>query len=131
MRQWATQPNMKREIMGKSLQNADRGRINEALAKAEENRRKAEATVAELAAVAASLTPAEPHGEGTVVRWSKWEGGYQYASIRGKNDVYGVGVWFTTQDPNRTGGNKILPLSWGELLSKIDERNWNTLEVLS
>lgn len=117
--------------MGKALQNADRGRINEALAKAEENRRKAEATVAELAAVAASLTPAEPKDEGTVVRWTKWEGGYQYASIRGKNDFLDNGVWYTTQDPQRTGGNRILPMSWNDLLTRIGERNWDTLEVLS
>lgn len=70
--------------------------------------------------------PVEPTGgEGTVVRWSKWDG-YLYASI---ND--GDGVWYTSQDPRRTGGNKILPGTWEELLDKIGQQNWPTLELLA
>lgn len=102
----------------------------EALAKAEEQRRIAEKTVAELASVAASLRPEEPTEIGSVVRWAKWNGGYLYASIRGKNDAFDSGIWYTTQDPTRTGGNKIDPMRWPDLLDKISEHNWNTLEVL-
>jgi len=116
--------------MAKSLANQESKRINEALAKAEDQRRQAEETVAQLAAVAASLTPQEPKGVGTVVRWTKWSG-YTHASILGKVNVVGDGVWFTTQDPTRTGGNKILPSTWDDLLSQIGERNWSSLEVLS
>lgn len=77
--------------------------------------------------------PVEPNFDGAVVRWSKWGAGtadarvdYTYASIRTPD-----GVWYTTQDPRRTGGNKILPLFWEELLAKIGEKNWNTLELLT
>jgi hypothetical protein len=83
--------------------------------------------------VAQSLVarPIEPEGEGTVVRWEKSWGdpgtpNYQYAAI---ND--GDGVWYVTQDPRRTGKNKILPSNWDELLAAIGEKNWPTLELLS
>lgn len=74
--------------------------------------------------------PVEPTGEGAVVRWEKaWSSdspeGYQYAAIHD-----GDGTWYTTQDPRRTGKNKILPSTWDELLAVIGERNWNTLELL-
>lgn len=116
--------------MGTSIANQDRARVAEALAKAEEQRRVAEQTVAELASVAASLTPSEPDGVGTVVRFTKWDG-YHYAAIRGKDDAFGKGVWYFTQDPTRSGGNKMLPKNWVGLLDTVGERNWDTLEVLS
>lgn len=76
--------------------------------------------------------PVEPEGgEGTVVRWERsWSSdqpeGYVYAAI-----TDGEGTWYTTQDPRRTGKNKILPSTWDELLAAIGEQNWNTLELLS
>jgi hypothetical protein len=84
-------------------------------------------------AVAQSLVakPQEPTQEGAVVRWEKsWSDGdgndgYQYAAIHD-----GDGTWYTTQDPRRTGKNKILPSTWDELLEKIGQHNWDTLELL-
>jgi hypothetical protein len=89
--------------------------------------------------VAQSLVakPIEPAGPNVVVRWSKWgtgdESGYAYASIKGGDDSDNPGgaLWYTTQDPRRKGGNKILPGTWDELLASIGERNWNTLELLT
>lgn len=85
--------------------------------------------------------PQEPTEVGAVVRWEKsWgdpdttEGVYQYAAISD-----GEGTWYTTQDPRRTGKNtgtgrprrdKILPSTWDELLDRIGERHWETLELL-
>ena len=74
--------------------------------------------------------PQEPTEEGAVVRWEKsWTNspseGYLYAAIHDGN-----GTWFTTQDPRRTGKNKILPSTWDELLDTIGEKNWPTLELL-
>lgn len=88
--------------------------------------------------VAQSLVakPVEPAGEGVVVRWRKWgaavdtvDSGYTYASIKGADNPGGA-LWYTTQDPRRAGGNKIVPLPWDELLEKIGERSWPTLELL-
>jgi hypothetical protein len=60
-----------------------------------------------------------------VVRWSKFDG-YSYASIQTPD-----GTWFTTQDPDRYGKQRIFPVSWDDLLAVIGERNWSTLELLS
>ena len=116
--------------MAQSLLRKDHARSSEALAKAEVQRRQAEQTVAELAAVAASLTPVEPDEEGTVVRFTKWDG-YHYAAIRGKSNQSGDGIWYFTQDPTRTGGNKMNPGTWRLVLETVGIRNWDTLEVLS
>jgi hypothetical protein len=80
--------------------------------------------------VAKSLVtkPIEPVDPGAVVRWTKWDG-YTYASIRGEDNPQGA-YWYTTQDPRRSGGNKIIPLLWDELLDRIGQQNWNTLELL-
>jgi hypothetical protein len=83
--------------------------------------------------VAKSLVakPQEPTQDAAVVRWSKW-GDYTYASIKGGSDSDNPegAQWYTTQDPRRRGGNKILPSTWDELLAAIGEHNWDTLELL-
>lgn len=68
--------------------------------------------------------PQEPLEDAAVVRWTKWNE-YDYASISD-----GTGTWYTTQDPRLTGKNKILPMSWDELLLRIGEQNWSSLEQL-
>lgn len=117
--------------MATSLLHEDHARIEAALEKAERQRVAAVQAAADLAAFLASLRPSEPQEDGTVVRFRKWGQSYWYAAIRGRQDPFGNGRWYFTQDPNRAGGNKITPQDWGGLLDKVGERNWGTLEVLS
>lgn len=70
--------------------------------------------------------PLEPTEDNAVVRWSKWEGGYSYASIKTPN-----GMWYTTQDPDRFGNQRIFPADWDDLLGIVGEKNWASMELLS
>jgi hypothetical protein len=83
--------------------------------------------------VATSLAarPQEPSDDAAVVRWNKvWNcTAYTYAAIRGEDNPGGA-LWYTTQDPRLSGKNKILPMTWDELLDRIGERNWSSLELL-
>lgn len=83
--------------------------------------------------------PVEPTADNAVVRWFKWgnstqaaDQGYVYASVKGGSDADNPqgALWYTTQDPRRSGGNKILPATWDDLLDQIGERNWPSLELL-
>ena len=85
----------------------------------------------------ANATPREPIGDGTVVRFTNWEG-YEYAAIR----VPQRGVtsspfaatahrWYVTQDGSRSSRQGVPPKNWVELLNWIGAKNWHTIEVLS
>lgn len=80
--------------------------------------------LAEIQAGLASLVPDEPAGQGTVVRFRKYNRRYTYAAIRVLSE------WYLTQNPTRPQDRKA-PKTWAELLDFVGERNWDTIEVLS
>lgn len=71
-----------------------------------------------------SLVPDEPLGQGTVVRFKKYNRRYTYAAIRVGSE------WYLSQNPTRPQDRKA-PKYWSELLEFIGDRNWDTIEVLS
>lgn len=71
-----------------------------------------------------NLTPEEPLGQGTVVRFKKYNRRYTYAAIRVGSE------WYLSQNPTRPQDRKA-PKYWSELLEFIGDRNWDTIEVLS
>lgn len=71
-----------------------------------------------------ALTPDEPAGQGTVVRFLKYNQHYTYAALRVGDE------WYLTQNPTRAQDRRA-PKTWAELLEFVGERNWDSIAVLS
>lgn len=92
--------------------------------------------VAELESLLTESLPLEP-ANGSVIRFAKYHGVYQFAAIRVDRvvgDLTGgatMAYWYVTQDGSRSSRQGRPPMQWDALLDWIGERNWDSIEVLS